>query len=82
MIKLEKVKASETRKIHMNIFPQRIPKGDVPPPQTLEEEGDATAEWFAMNVKSVYVLGVFIRVLLRGFLITGRKVKRITKYVK
>jgi len=44
MIRLEKVKASETRKIHMNIFPQRIPKGDVPPPHTLEEEGDATVE--------------------------------------
>ena len=42
----------------MNIFPQRIPKGDVPPPQILEAEVDATAEWFAMNVKSVYVLGV------------------------
>jgi len=36
MRRLENVNASETRKIHMNIFPQVMLKGEIPPPQIFE----------------------------------------------
>ena len=46
--KLENVKASDTRKIHMNNFPHRTLNGEASPPQT-EVDVDAAEEWFAMK---------------------------------